>query len=552
MKPKAKGRELTHGAAVLIFTAIIVKLIGALFKIPLASKQVLGDVGFGHFSLAYDLFTPFYSLAMAGLPVAVAKTVAENIALGDKLKANSVLKISRKVYGLIGFIALLLFAVFLYPYSYLNNISSSGVISLVAVLPAVFFCSYMSSYRGYYEGMNNMYPTAVSELIEALCKLILGLGFGFAAIKLTADPALSAAASILGISLGTASATLYLEIYHKIKLKGNDKCALVVDADISNEKCMSKALLVLAVPIALSSLAANVSLIGDALTLKTLLNSLVENSGDFLSKNFPLLNGEGFEMATVLYGVKGRAYTLFNLVLALTSVIAVSAVPVIAGFKAQKDDNSVKQNIFSVIRLTAFITMPVGVGFIFIGDRIMALLYDSVVSVEVGGNLLRLFGIAVLFAGFTVPLTGVLQALGKQKRALYNIFIGVLVKIILNVVLIPISLVNINGVALSTIGCYAVITMLDITLISKEIDEFKNLTKIFIKPTVAAVLCGVVALVSLFLKSGELNTILAIFLAGFVYILALLLLKFFKIDDFEYFIKNKKILEFCQKYKILS
>ena len=220
MKKENREKGFQRGAFLLLCSAVIVKLIGALFKIPLSSRYCLGDLGFGYFSFAYDLFTPFYALAMAGLPVAVSKTVAEYSAQGRFNDVRETLKVSRRVYFAAGLICFLCLSLLIYPFSRLTDSTGAGVYSLAAMAPSVVFCCLMSAYRGYYQGLNNMLPTAFSELLEALCKLILGFGFGFLTVKVTGNVAFGAAAAIFGITVGTAVSTLYLKLYYRFKGDG--------------------------------------------------------------------------------------------------------------------------------------------------------------------------------------------------------------------------------------------------------------------------------------------------------------------------------------------
>ena len=432
MKTQEKGFQ--QGAFLLLCSAVIVKLIGAIFKIPLSSKYCLGDLGFGYFSSAYDLFTPFYALAMAGLPVAVSKTVSEYSAKGRYNDVRQMLKVSRRVYLAAGLICFLCLAAFVYPFSRLTDSTGEGIYSLFAMTPSVIFCCLMSSYRGYYQGLNNMLPTAVSELLEALCKLILGFGFGFLTVKITGNAALGSAAAIFGITVGTAVSTLYLKLYYKFKGDGFSTEQVSGSLKADSGKTAVKALVMIAVPVALASLAGNIALIIDALTVRRQLGALDENSLNIIRGMYaysvadynktaatPITNGE---LSALLYGIRGKAYTLFNLVPTLTTVIGVSAVPVLSGLNAEKDYTALNRNLNSALKLTSLISIPAGVGLCVASDRIMKLLYDSAASVEIGAPLLKVFGIAAIFAGTAIPLTGVLQAIGKQKAALINIAAG--------------------------------------------------------------------------------------------------------------------------------
>lgn len=545
----------------LLCSAVIVKLIGAIFKIPLSSKYCLGDLGFGYFSSAYDLFTPFYALAMAGLPVAVSKTVSEYSAKGRYNDVRQMLKVSRRVYLAAGLICFLCLAAFVYPFSRLTDSTGEGIYSLFAMTPSVIFCCLMSSYRGYYQGLNNMLPTAVSELLEALCKLILGFGFGFLTVKITGNAALGSAAAIFGITVGTAVSTLYLKLYYKFKGDGFSTEQVSGSLKADSGKTAVKALVMIAVPVALASLAGNIALIIDALTVRRQLGALDENSLNIIRGMYaysvadynktaatPITNGE---LSALLYGIRGKAYTLFNLVPTLTTVIGVSAVPVLSGLNAEKDYTALNRNLNSALKLTSLISIPAGVGLCVASDRIMKLLYDSAASVEIGAPLLKVFGIAAIFAGTAIPLTGVLQAIGKQKAALINIAAGAAAKLIIGILTVSVPEINIMGAAVGTLACYAVIFVLHITVLLRSKGISVNIKAVFLKPLVSALICGIAACAVLKIEETFFVTFSAILAAVVVYVICLILLKTLEEDDLSYLPKAEKLTEFCKKYRII-
>ena len=545
----------------LLCSAVIVKLIGAIFKIPLSSKYCLGDLGFGYFSSAYDLFTPFYALAMAGLPVAVSKTVSEYSAKGRYNDVRQMLKVSRRVYLAAGLICFLCLAAFVYPFSRLTDSTGEGIYSLFAMTPSVIFCCLMSSYRGYYQGLNNMLPTAVSELLEALCKLILGFGFGFLTVKITGNAALGSAAAIFGITVGTAVSTLYLKLYYKFKGDGFSTEQVSGSLKADSGKTAVKALVMIAVPVALASLAGNIALIIDALTVRRQLGALDENSHNIIRGMYaysvadynktaatPITNGA---LSALLYGIRGKAYTLFNLVPTLTTVIGVSAVPVLSGLNAEKDYTALNRNLNSALKLTSLISIPAGVGLCVASDRIMKLLYDSAASVEIGAPLLKVFGIAAIFAGTAIPLTGVLQAIGKQKAALINIAAGAAAKLIIGILTVSVPEINIMGAAVGTLACYAVIFVLHITVLLRSKGISVNIKAVFLKPLVSALICGIAACAVLKIEETFFVTFSAILAAVVVYVICLILLKALEEDDLSYLPKAEKLTEFCKKYRII-
>ena len=406
-----------------------------------------------------------------------------------------------------------------------------------------------------------MLPTAVSELAEALCKLCLGFGFGFLTVKITKSVVFGASAAIFGITVGTALATLYLKLYYKFKGDGISPEQILNSPPASGGKTAARALIVIAVPVALASLASNIALIADALTVRWQLASLTEKSPEIIrelySSSIAAYNKTALspitdsELAAWLYGIRGKAYTLFNLVPTLTTVIGVSAVPVIAGLNAEKSYKALNSNLSSALKLAALISFPAGVGLFAASDRIMGLLYDSTASVEIGAPMLKIFGIAAIFAGISIPLTGILQALGKQKAALINIAVGAAVKLTVGFLTVSNPEINVKGAALGTLACYAVIFILHMTALIKTRGVSVKLKAIIIKPYAAAALCGLAARIIFNFGDSFAITILAIFAAVVVYVILLVLLNTFDESDFSSLPKSKKIIDFCKKYRIL-
>ena len=169
-----KKQSLLNGAIILVLSTLVVKVIGLCFKMPLGS--MLGLVGYGYFTSVYAIYTPIYSISMAGLPIAVSRMVAEDVALNRYREARMTLKTARKIFLLVGTAGTLLMVIISIPYAaFISDIRNLP--AMIAVAPSIFFCCYVSAYRGYYEGLRNMIPTAISQVIEALGKLVIGLVF---------------------------------------------------------------------------------------------------------------------------------------------------------------------------------------------------------------------------------------------------------------------------------------------------------------------------------------------------------------------------------------
>ncbi len=232
--PVRRKQSFLLGALILTAATILVKVIGAVFKIPLT--LVLGAEGSAHFYTAYDIFNPVSAIAIAGLPIAVSKLVSENAARGRFRDVKRIRRLSLLVFCITGTLGFAVTFFFARPFAQLVG-NPSGYLSILAISPAVLFLCLMSSYRGYYEGLRNMYPTAISQVVEALAKLILGYSLALVIIKLglqdyestgnvfgiaagsaaaatTAVLPFAAAGAIMGVTLSTVFGLIYLFFRH--------------------------------------------------------------------------------------------------------------------------------------------------------------------------------------------------------------------------------------------------------------------------------------------------------------------------------------------------
>ncbi len=551
---KRKHQSFEYGAAILVVATMLVKVIGAVFKIPLSS--LIGTLGFGYFSSAYDLFLPIYSLAMAGLPIAISRMVAENVAKGKFNDVKQTLKISRIAFLVTGAVGFLIMAGVTYAFFLITG-DSRTLPSILVIAPSILFCCVMSVYRGYYEGMRNMTPTAVSNIIEALGKLILGLGFAWLVIKLRGDlspetASLAAAGAMFGITVGTALGALYLVIKFKRDngLVSSEEYAASPEA-LSGGKTL-KILVTIAIPIALGSLAQNIASLVDV----TMVKGLIAEDAQIVRGIYSSLIGSDIandaDVANFLYGVRGQAFTLFNLVPTITSVMGVSALPVLATSWTNADMPEVKKNMSSIIKLTSLIALPAGLGLAFLGSPIMGLIYGTEEAVLIGGPMLTVFGLAAIFSGLAMPLTNMLQAIGKQIVPVINIAIGAVIKIVVNFILVSMPEINILGSALGTLCCYLYIALANFICLVRFTKTMPCLGSGFVKPAISALCCGAAALgVSALLGGSNLSTILAVGVAAIVYFTVLILLRGIEKEDVLAFPKGEKISKILEKLRII-
>ncbi len=563
-KGSEKQQSFIYATLILGLSTLLVKVLGAIFRIPLSN--LIGSVGMGYFSTAYDVYLPIYSLAMAGLPVAVARLIAEQVAqkrYKDVKKTFKIVKITFTVTGAIGFGLMFLLAFVVTDVA--NNPGALPATFIIA--PSILFCCFMSAYRGYYEGIRNMFPTAISSVIEAVCKLVLGYGFAFLVIKFYRGSgnvlSIAAAAAMLGITLGSLFAGIFLVLRHKIKGEGFTREDVEHSPEAKSSKKIFKALIAIAIPVAIGSLVNNVASLIDVAMVQRQIGSAVSKApeifrdmyGQFLVNENGEILGDA-EIPNFLYGCyKGYAYTIFNLIPTITSVVGVSALPVLTMAWTSGDKTLIKSNIESMLKVITLIAFPAGIGVIALAPQIVSLLYskgDAVIAV----NLLRILGGAACFAGMTTPLTNMLQAIGKPAAPVKNIAVGAVIKIVVNFILVGIPSINILGAPIGTILCYMYIAFADIYCLVKYSKVLPNLKTTILKPLLAALLCGAAAfgtnaLLSIFIDS-RVVTIIAILVAIIVYVLAIAVLKCIDEEDVATLPKGEFLVKIFKRFGIIG
>lgn len=518
---KTIKHTLTENSIVLIISTAIVKIIGAVFKIPLATDTFLGDLGFGYFSVAHDIFMPFYVLAISGLPSAVSQITAKYVAKRNYYSVKENFKITRKLFVVLGLIFSLLVAILSVPLLF-SSTEKNTVFSILSIIPAIFLCFIISVYRGFFEGFNNMYPTAVSKIIEAVFKLVLGLVLSYMVMSITHNPALAAASAMLAISFGTLLSLFYLTL----KLKRNNPLNNREILDLKeNENITVKNIIILAVPYILASLSASVVALVDVLTVKTYISNATASYLEVASQN---LNLNFNDISTYLYGLRSKAFTIYYLIPTVTMSIGVGALPILTEHRTKNDDFSLKNSTNFSLKLICTFTFPAAFGLIALSGPIMNLLYSS--TDHLSGNLLLLYGIAAIFAGLAIPITTIIQALNLQRFAVRSIIIALIIKIVTNIIFVTVPNINIYAAPLGTVFCYLFMSVDLIIVLQRKIGniDYKN---VIIKPLTSALICGVCAFGISSISSQKTVTIIAILTAVLIYFLFLFLLKTFSKNE---------------------
>lgn len=514
-------QSFLQGALILMLANIVIKLIGAVYKIPL--KNLIGGDGMGLYTTAYTPYALLLTIATAGIPVAVSRMVAEAGALGKTSEIKRIFKISLNVSIIMG--AVLAAAMFAFAKPFVESIPNTRALySVMVFAPALFFGSLVSAYRGYYQGMSNMYPTAVSQVIEAVFRLVFGYAFAYITIKLGYSVEIAAAAAIAGVVLSTIAGALYMVI--RMGVGGEIK--KLPPSNSKPKKEVASQLQKIAIPITISSAVISLTNFIDMIVIQNRLQTI----------------GYTEKGASTLYGIyETMCISMMNLPQTLIAAVTVSLIPIIAASITQGNINRAKRTVESAMRLVSLMAFPCAVGLIVLTEPILSLLFNE--DVLTAAPLLRSLAVSTIFMSFVALTSAILQSIGRERTALYSMLIGSGVKLIVNYILIGIPSVGISGAPVGTVLCYTVIMCINLIIVAGSKQAAPQKWMSILKPAAAALVMGIfVYLVYPWLSSNmnmAVSTLLMICAGALLYIITLVAIGGFYREDIEMLPKGKKI-----------
>ena len=542
---KTQRQNYMHGAAILAVGVVIMKVLGAIYKIPLGN--ILGDEGYSMFIGAYSIYNIFFTLATAGLPVALSRLVAEADANGRVPQEEKTFRVARWVFFIIGmiFASVLFFFPEWLAGTYLEN--PDAAMSVKAMAPAILLVCLVSAYRGYCQGNGNMIPTTVDEVLEVLFKVIAGLALSTLFIRAGKGLPMGSAGAILGVSVGSVISLAYM-IWYKRKHYASLSAAYTAgirdendtpDDDLTVDPTgkIVRDILVIGIPIAFG---ASIMAILNSVDSKLCMNRLQSAAG------FSYLQ------AKVLYGIYGKAQTLFNLPAAFITPLTISIVPAIAGAIARGDRENGAKIAEDSMRMSAVLSLPMGVGLAVLSYPIVNVLYPN--SHSAGPGLLSIMGVASFFVCIMLMENAVLQASGKERLPMYSMITGSLVKIAVNWVLVARPEINIYGAPIGTLVGYIVMCVMNYVFLCRALPTRPRVTKILLRPLLSSAVMGAAAwavygLAARFIGTGRwigmaLSMVLAIAIAIVVYLVAAISLKTVTSEDMKMIPGGEKLSNF--------
>ena len=536
---KTKGQNYMHGAAILTVGVIIMKILGFFYKIPLGN--ILGDEGYSMFMGAYSIYYIFFTLATAGLPVALSRMVAEADANGRAKQEEKIFRVALVTFTVIGLIFALI--MFCFPdwlaSEYLENPDAAP--SVRAMAPAILRVCIVSAYRGYCQGNGNMLPTTVDEVLEVFFKVVSGLVIAVLVLRSfrPGDPMalpMGSAGAIFGVSIGSAVSLAYMIIY---KRRHYTLPADIPDDSVPVDPALKivRDILSIGIPIATGA------------CIMALLNSV---DSKLCMNRLQSAAGCNYQQAKVLYGVYGKAQTLFNLPAAFITPLTISIVPAISGAIAKGEGKTAASVSEDSMRISAFLAIPMGVGLAVLAKPIMDVLYPG--SHLAGAGLLQIMGIASFFVCLVLMENAILQASGREKLTMVTLITGGVIKIVINWFLVARPDINIYGAPVGTLCSYCAMAAMDYVFMCRTLDHRPRLLRVFTAPLAASALMGLTAwgvfglCQRALMHSRRLGTLIAmcaaILAAVVVYMIAAIFLKAVTKEDMKLIPGGEKIARF--------
>lgn len=468
-----KKQSFGKGVLILLCSQIIIKLLGAIYRIVITRIEGFGDIGNSYYGAAYQIYTVLLAISTVGIPSALAKLVAEKAAVNDIKGAHRIFKTALGLFSIIGLLGSTIMLAF--GEALANLISNPGVkYSLWSLSPSIFFIAIASVIRGYFQGFCDMKPQANSQIIDQMGKCFFTILLAYSFVG--KSPEIMSAAATFGATIGTIMSVAYVIYYYQKRKKD-----IWADAkkgrksSVETRKRIIRNILVLSIPITFGAIITSISGMVNVLTV------------------MPRLLDAGFSelQAQTWYGMLvGKSDVLLNLPLALNVVYATSLVPNVASALALKDEKTAAKKIEFSIFSTIVITLPAAIGLSVLADPILEVIFKGVSE---GGYIIKVSAFSIIFIALTQTLSGALQGMGRVYTPAIALFVGAVVKYLMNYILVAIPEINIMGATYSAIACYFISFTISFTILRKNIKLNIPLGKYLVKPVIASTIMGFVA-----------------------------------------------------------
>lgn len=499
----------------LLISQVLVKIFGVLYSLYLTNKVGFGDEGNAIYMSGYQIYALLLTLSSIGVPNAISKLISEKNSIGDYKNEERILKISILIFSIVGFCGSIV--IFAFSEYISNNIIQipEAKLSLKVLSPAIFFVSIISVMRGYFNGKGMIYITAKSQFYEQVVKSILTIILVEIVSKVSNYNTEAMASTA---NLATTLATLFSLMYICIKYKSNN--LIKFGNEFYKERIINiiRKIIFISIPITISSLLGNLGKNVDSITIVRLLKNIV-----------------GEECSKRKYGIlSSKVDILVALPLSFNIALSTALVPEISEKRAKNDLDGIVEKIKFSLRSTCIIGIPCIFGMFFYSERIFKLLFPNAIE---GYELLSLASFGIFFALLIQTISGILQGLGKTKILLISSVVGLISKIIFNIVLIPIEGIFEKGAILGNIFSNAISFIILYFSLKKciyiKFSLFKEICKLIVFSIIMIIISNKLYYWFLQINFSEIITIIfSILIAIIVYMVNILI----------FYIKMKKLV----------
>ena len=518
---KKKGASFMKNVLVLMFSQIMVKILGFIYKLVITNIEGFGNTGLGYYSAGYQIYSLLLALSSIGIPNVVSKLVSERVAIGDNKGAQRIFKICMTFFTAIGLVlSLVLFFGAETISTVIYNVPDIKYVMQV-LAPAVVFVAISAVFRGYFAGLNDMKPTSYSQILEQFLNCVLSITFVYALIG--EEPYIMAAGGNLSTTCAIVLTFIYLIAYYKRKKMKVDRKQISPEAHKTTKQLL-KTILALSVPITFSSVISIISPLIDSTTVSRCIQTA-------FASVYPIKEElEAFAMS--MTGILSKVDTLTGLPIAINIAFSTALVPAISSSLAQKDYKTASSRMTFSMFASLLIIIPCACGFISLAQPILNLIYPTASD---GASVLILCSISMIFVALNQTINGGLYGLNKSYVPAIATLISVFIKLGLNITLISNPNIGINGSGISSIAAQALVFIISIVILNKNLKLNFKFGRMILGPIAAGIFMGVSVY---FINKGlnmvigqSISTIISILLGATIYVLAILVFKILKKED---------------------
>ena len=470
MSETPKKQTFLHGTMLLAMSTAIVKVIGAFYSVPL--NAIIGEQGFSYYSTAYEIYTLLLMISTAGLPVAMSRMISQASSLGHYRQVRKIYTVSRTIFLALGTVGALLMTLFCRQLA--NFQEQPDAWAAIGILgPCCFFICLMSTYRGFFQGQSNMMPTSVSQVLESVCKLVVGIAAAILLWWYTKSYSLAAGGAIFGVTMSCLVSSFYLNrCFRKAYAVMPVSCE-----EVSSGKEIAKGLLAIAVPITIGSAGLQIlTVLETKIYMSQLLETLTQSQAD------------------IQKGIYNFTQKIFNMPCAFITPITISVIPAITAQLTKGEHAAVRATEESAARVTGLISAPCAVGLAVLAEPITALLGGYTGErLVLATQLMTVLGICIVFNAVVLLTNAIMQAHGHVNLPVVNMFVGGILKLAAIYILTQNPNIGILGTPIGSLLCYLCITVLNLFSLRRVMKEPPAIARNILRPLLAALIMGVAA-----------------------------------------------------------